>query len=35
MNNTSYDLDTGLSNGLYVEVEGLWNGSAFVADEDR
>jgi hypothetical protein len=31
--NTSYDLDTGLSNGLYVEVEGLWNGSALVADE--
>jgi hypothetical protein len=31
--NTSYDLDTGLRDGLYVEVEGLWDGSSFVADE--
>jgi len=31
--NTSYDLDGVLSNGLYVEVEGLWNGSALVARE--
>lgn len=31
--NTFYDpdLSAGLSNGLYVEVEGLWNGSALVA----
>ncbi|WP_373053441.1 DUF5666 domain-containing protein, partial [Thioalkalivibrio sp.] len=31
--NTSYDLDTGPSDGLYVEVEGRWNGSALVAEE--
>ena len=31
--NTSYDLEAGLSNGLYIEVEGHWNGSALVAAE--
>lgn len=32
-NETSYDVDTGLRDGLYVEVEGRWNGSALVAEE--
>jgi hypothetical protein len=30
---TSYDLETGLRDGLYIEVEGRWDGSALVASE--